>query len=66
MPNWTTAGPTLSHTPRIAASAAYPAAGTVVTEMNTPTSAADFADVIDSMPAAPASSATISENGPNW
>jgi hypothetical protein len=32
--------------------------------MNTPTSDADFADVSESIPAAPASSATISENGP--
>jgi hypothetical protein len=48
------------------ATEAKPAAGTVITEMNTPTSAADFADVSDSIPPAPASRATISENGPTW
>ena len=38
----------------------------VVTEMNTPTSAADLLDVIDSIPAAPATIAVISENQPGW
>jgi hypothetical protein len=36
----------------------------VVTEMNTPTSAADFAEIRDSIPAAPASRATMKENAP--
>lgn len=43
-----------------------PAAGMVVTEMKTPTRAADFAEVSDSVPAAPATSAVISENQPGW
>jgi len=38
----------------------------VVTEMKTPTKPADFADVNAVMPAAPASRATINENGPTW
>ena len=41
-------------------------AGTVVTEMKTPTSAADFAEVSESIPAVPATSAVISENHPGW
>ncbi len=55
-----------SQSPRIAATTANPAAGTVVTEMNTPTRAADFDDIRDSIPAAPASSATTNEIGPTW
>ena len=55
-----------SQSPRIAATTANPAAGTVVTEMNTPTSAADFDDTSDSIPAAPASSATTNDIGPTW
>ena len=50
----------------MAATTAKPAAGTVVTEMNTPTSAADFDDTSDNMPAAPASSATTNDSGPTW
>jgi hypothetical protein len=34
--------------------------------MKTPTSAADFADTSDSMPAAPASNATTNDSGPTW
>jgi len=44
-----------------AATTANAAAGTVVTEMNTPTKAADLAEVKASIPAAPASSARIKE-----
>ena len=50
----------------VAATTDIPAAGTVVTEMKTPTSAAYFEVTSDSMPAAPASSATTNENGPTW
>ena len=56
----------MSQSPTDAATTANPAAGTVVTEMNTPTSAADLADTSDSMPAAPASSATTNDSGPTW
>jgi hypothetical protein len=52
--------------PKTRASARFPAAGIVVTEMNTPTRAADLADVSDSMPAAPATRAVMSENQPGW
>ena len=55
-----------SQSPTDAATTANPAAGTVVTEMNTPTRAADFADTSDSIPAAPASSATTNDSGPTW
>ena len=55
-----------SQSPSMAATTAKPAAGTVVTEMKTPTSAADFDDTSDSMPAAPASSATTNDSGPTW
>ena len=41
--------------------AAFAAAGTVVTEMATPTRAPDLAEVSESVPAAPASSATTNE-----
>ena len=54
-----------AQSPTVAATTANPAAGTVVTEMNTPTSAADFDDTNDSMPAAPANNATTNENGPD-
>ena len=54
----------IRHDPTVAATTANPAAGTVVTEMKTPTRAADFDDTSANMPAAPASSATTSENGP--
>lgn len=50
--------------PMVAATTANPAAGTVVTEMKTPTSAADFADTSYSIPAAPANIATTNYNGP--
>src|SRR6476659_3449225 len=56
----------IAQSPTVAATTANPAAGTVVTEMNTPTSAADFDDTNDSMPAAPANNATTNENGPTW
>ncbi len=56
----------MSQSPIVAATTANPAAGTVVTEMKTPTNAADFADTNESIPAAPASSATTNENGPTW
>ena len=49
------------------ATAANPAAGTVVTEMNTPTRTPVPSPAISAtMPATPASSATTSENGPTW
>ncbi len=53
-----------SQSPVVVATTDIPAAGTVVTEMKTPISAADFDVTSDSMPAAPASSATTNENGP--
>src|SRR5690242_2375470 len=53
--------PATAQSPTVAATTANPAAGTVVTEMNTPTSAADFADTSDSMPAAPAKRATTND-----
>ncbi len=56
----------MSQSPTVAATTANPAAGTVVTEMKTPTSAADFADTSDSMPAAPANNATTNDSGPTW
>ena len=43
------------HTPYAAATATFAAAGTVVTEISTPTSEPDFRAVIESMPATPAS-----------
>ncbi len=52
------------HSPSTVATATNAAAGTVVTEMKTPTKALDFAEVRDRIPAAPASNAMISENGP--
>ena len=56
----------MSQSPTVAATTANPAAGTVVTEMKTPTSAADLADTNDSIPAAPANSATTNDSGPTW
>lgn len=44
------------------ASAAFAAAGTVVTEIATPTSAPDFDEVSDSIPAMPARKATTKES----
>jgi integrase len=48
--------------PRARATAVLPAAGTVVTEINTPMSAPDLAAVSDRMPAIPARNATTKEN----
>jgi GNAT superfamily N-acetyltransferase len=50
--------------PSTPATAALPAAGMVVTEMNTPTKAADLVDDSDSIPAVPATKAVMSENQP--
>src|SRR4051812_26084548 len=55
-----------AQSPTVAATTAKPAAGTVVTEMKTPTSAADFAETNDNMPAAPANNATTNDSGPTW
>src|SRR3546814_19109885 len=55
--------PAIRHYPFAAATTAKPAAGTVVTEMNTPTKAADFEETSASVPAAPARSATTNEMG---
>ncbi len=51
-----------SQSPYAAATPMFAAAGIVVTEMSTPMSAPDFAVESDSMPAVPASSATMTEN----
>ncbi len=56
----------MSQSPTVAATTANPAAGTVVTEMKTPTRAADFAETNDSIPAAPANNATMNDSGPTW
>lgn len=63
-PSWSADIAATRHSPRVAATAVKPAAGTVVTEMNTPTSAADFAETRASMPAAPASRATMNDDSP--
>src|SRR4051812_45853006 len=55
-----------SHWPTVAATTANPAAVTVYTEMKTPTSPADLDETSESMPAAPASSATMKDTGPTW
>src|SRR5690348_7000164 len=60
--SWATEPVTSSHRPSPTATAAYPAAGTVVTEMKTPTSADDLPAVTDRTPAAPASSATMNDH----
>ena len=65
-PNCSSDWPVSYQSPSTAATAALPAAGIVVTEMNTPTSTADRFEVSDSIPAVPASSAVISENHPGW
>ena len=44
----------------------FAAAGIVVTEISTPTSAPDFAEVSESTPAQPANIATISEKASGW
>ena len=44
------------------ATAALAAAGTVVTEISTPTRAPDFAEVSDSVPATPARNATMNDS----
>ena len=46
----------------MAATTANPAAVTVYTEMNTPTRPADLAETSESIPAAPASSATTKDS----
>ena len=66
MASWAADSAAISQSPTVAATTANPAAGTVVTEMKTPTSAADFADTNDSIPAAPANSATMNDSGPTW
>ena len=64
--SWAADSAAISQSPTVAATTANPAAGTVVTEMKTPTSAADFADTNDSIPAAPANNATTNDSGPTW
>ena len=56
------AAPHLDHSPNTAATAMFPEAGMVVTEMNTPTRPPDLADVSASTPAAPAMTATMSDH----
>ena len=64
MASWAADLAAMSQSPTVAATTAKPAAGTVVTEMKTPTRAADLADTNDSMPAAPANNATTNDSGP--
>ena len=61
MPSCAPASAASGYAPVARVSAAVPSAGTVVTEMKTPTSAPDFSVVSDSTPAAPASTATTSD-----
>jgi hypothetical protein len=58
-PSWTADPQASSQTPYAAATATCAAAGMVVTEMSTPTSAPDFDDVSESIPATPARKPTI-------
>ena len=64
--SWAADSAAMSQSPTVAATTAKPAAGTVVTEMKTPTRAADLAETSDSIPAAPANSATTNDSGPTW
>jgi hypothetical protein len=61
MPSWVLAWRNSAHPPRPRDRAMSAAAGTVVTEMNTPTSAPLFAEVRESTPATPASTATTTD-----
>ena len=61
MPSWAAAPPSWSVAPSASDRAKSPAAGTVVTEMNTPTSAFVRPPVWDSTPAQPASTATTAD-----
>jgi len=58
--SWNAEPAASANRPSTSATLAKAAAGTVVTEMNTPTSDADFAEVSANIPAAPASSAAWS------
>ena len=66
MPSWASDNQVSCQSPSTAPTATLPAAGMVVTEMNTPTRAEDLLDVSESIPAAPATTAVMIENQPGW
>ncbi len=61
-PSWPAAPSISCVSPSAAATPTFEAAGIVVTEIRTPTSAPDFAEVSDMTPATPARRATITVN----
>ena len=66
IPSWVADSRAPCQLPTAKLSATVPAAGTVVTEMNTPTRVDDFAAVSDSTPAVPASSAMTNDQPFGW
>ena len=70
MASWAIAPRQSAQLPRAAATPMLAAAGIVVTEISTPISAPDLAEVRESIPAAPAKTATMTEKASglamNW
>ena len=64
IPSWASDSQVSRQLPSTPATAAFPAAGIVVTEMKTPTRVAALFEANDNIPAVPATSAVINENQP--
>ncbi len=66
MASWPAAPPAVSQSPYPTARPMFDAAGIVVTDTSTPISAPDFAEVSDSTPASPATTATKRLSASGW